>query len=121
MSIDYSAIAVNALAVLADAGTAVTRRSYTDGTYNPATGAAAPTTADTARTGVVLNYSTGLAMVRGALIKGGDKRLLLDAVGVAPALTDRFIVFGTEYRVVSIDETNPAGTPVLYDLHLTKT
>ena len=37
-----------------------------------------------------------------------------------PAPTDRVTVDGETYGIVSIGKTSPAGTPVLYDLHLRK-
>lgn len=120
MSIDYAAIAKSAKASLADAGQLVTRRAGTAGAYDPATGTAGVTVSDSQRTAVVLDFGAGQTMVRGVQIKGGDKRLLLEATGSAPDLTDRYVIGGNEYTVVSIGETNPAGVPVLYDLHLTR-
>lgn len=117
MTIDYAAIARNALAALTDAGQAVTRRAYTAGAYDTATGVAANTTVDTTRTGALFDFSRGKEYERGQLIERSDKRLLLDATGPV-AMTDHFIVNGVEYSVVSIGEVNPAGTCVLYDLHV---
>jgi len=95
----------------------VTQRSYTVGAYDPATGEATTSTADSTRKGVVLDFAAGQSLVRGTLVQSGDKRLLLDAVA-AVAMQDHFIVSGVEYVVVSIGEINPAGTPLLYDLHV---
>lgn len=95
----------------------VTQRAYTVGAYDPSTGEATTTTADSTRRGVVLDFGAGQTLCRGTLIQQGDKRLLLDATS-AVAMQDHFIVSGVEYAVVSIGETNPAGTPLLYDLHV---
>jgi hypothetical protein len=95
----------------------VTHRIFTVGTYDPATGTASTTTADSARRGAVLDFGAGQTLCRGTLIQQGDKRLLLDAV-IPVAMQDHFVVDGAEYVVVSIGETKPAGTPVLYDLHV---
>lgn len=119
MSIDYAAIAASSLAALTDAGQDVTRRSYTAGTYDPATGTTTPTTADTTRKGVILDFGSGKTLERGTLIQIGDKRLLLDAEATV-SQQDHFIIGGVEYAIVSIGEVNPAGTPVLYDIHLRK-
>lgn len=119
MSIDYANIAANALAALTDAGQDVTRRAYAAGAYDPATGAASITTTDTTRKGVIFDFGAGKTLERGALIQIGDKRLLLDATATA-TMTDHFIVGSDDYSVVSIGEVNPAGTPVLYDIHLRK-
>lgn len=119
MSIDYTAIAASALASLTDAGRDVTQRTYTAGTYNPATGTTVPVTADVTRKGVVLDYAAGKTTERGTLIQIGDKRLLLDAEStVSPQ--DHFIIGSDEYVIVSVGEVNPAGTCVLYDIHLRK-
>jgi hypothetical protein len=118
MSADYAEMAVDALEMLAEFGAAVTRRSHTTGTYDPATGSASTTTADTTRTGVFLGINGGAQYVRGQLIQGGDKRLLLDA-SAAVALQDHFIDgAGGEWTIVSLDPIAPAGVAVLYDIHV---
>lgn len=119
MSFNYAEIAANALETLTEYGQDVTRRSYTAGTYAPATGLVTPTTADTTRKGVLFDFGAGQTLERGTLIQAGDKRLLLDATAtVSPQ--DHFIVGGAEYVIVSLGEINPAGTVVLYDIHLRK-
>ncbi len=66
----------------------------------------------------MLDFAAGREMERGNLIQGGDKRLLLDGSAPIPDLKDHFIVGSAEYVIVSLGEINPAGTPVMYDLHL---
>lgn len=117
MAFDYAEIAANALETLTEFGRDVTRRSYTAGTYDPATGLVTPTTADTTRKGVMFDFGAGQTLERGTLVQSGDKRLLLDATA-AVAPQDHFIIGGVEYVVVSVGEINPAGTRILYDLHL---
>lgn len=118
---DYSANAATALRMLTNYGQSVTRRTYSAGTYDPATGSTTPTTADTTRKGAAFDYSAmsvaGQQFVRGTLIESGDKKLYLDTQGAAE-VTDHYIVNGKEYTVVSVGEINPAGIPVLFDLHL---
>ena len=115
--VDYAKSAANALKTLTKVGQSVTLRSYTAGTYDPATGLVTPTTADTTRKGALFDFGAGQTLERGTLIQGGDKRLLLDSTAtVSPQ--DHFIVGSAEYVIVSIGEINPAGTVVLYDLHL---
>lgn len=117
MTFNYAALAASTIKTLAQFGGPVTRRAYTLGTYDPATGGAGPTYADTTRTGVLLDFGAGQTTERGNLIQGADKRLLLDATG-ALSLQDHIIAQGVEYTLVSIGEVNPAGTRVLYDVHL---
>lgn len=118
MSFDYLKSQATATRLLTQFGQTVTRRTYTAGTYSPATGASAQTTADTSRIGVLLDYSNkGEQYVAGNLIQVGDKKLLLDGAGDA-ALTDRYIVQSVEYSVLSVMELKPAATAVMFEIHL---
>lgn len=114
---DYADTAALALEALTEFGAPVIRRATTAPVYSPETGAASAVQSDLARMGAVFDYGAGQTQVRGTLIQGGDKRLLLDSSGeVLP--TDQYVVNGIVYSVVSIGEVNPAGTPVLFDLHV---
>ena len=115
----YLSNQASALKTLTKKGQDVTRRSYTVGTFDPLTSIATTVTVDTIRKGVLLDFKVGEALAKNELIQGGDKRLLLDAVGPAPTLQDHFLIQGIEYVVKSVGEVNPAGTPIIYDLHLT--
>ena len=117
MTFDYAPLADTSLELLTEFGQDVTRRSYTAGTYDPATGTTTPTTADTTRKGVLLDFGAGQTLERGGLIQGGDKRLLVDATA-AVSPQDHFVAGGVEYIIVSVGEVNPAGTRVLFDLHV---
>ena len=111
----YGELADTALELLAEFGQSITRRSYTTGTYDPATGVSAPATADTTRTGALFDINT--TTVRGQLVQVSDKRLLVDG-SAAIDLRDRLIVNAVEYIIVSLGEVNPAGTRVMYDMHV---
>lgn len=114
---NYAALAKTAQKTLKDFGGKVTHRTYTTGTYDPATGLSGASSVDTAPTGVLLDFGPGQTQERGTLIQGGDKRLLLEpSASVSPQ--DHFIVNGTEYVIVSIGEVKPAAIRVLYDIHL---
>jgi hypothetical protein len=117
MSFDYASVAATSLELLSEFGQNVTLRATTVGAYDPTTGATTNTTADTPRKGVLLDFGAGQTLERGTLIQGGDKRLLVDATG-AVSPQDHFVVGGVEYVVISVGEVNPAGTRVLWDLHL---
>lgn len=117
MTFDYAELATTAEELLTEFGQDVTRKSYTAGTYDPATGTTTPTTANTTRKGAMFDFGAGQTLERGTLIQAGDKRLLVDATAtISPQ--DHFIVGGEEYVIVSLGEVNPAGTVVLYDLHV---
>jgi hypothetical protein len=114
---NYSKSAASALKLLTKFGQNVTRRAYTIGTYDPSTGLVTNTYADTTRKGVLLDFAAGQTLERGTLIQNGDKRLYVDSSAtISPQ--DHFIVNTIEYTIVSIGEINPAGTSILYDLHL---
>jgi len=119
MSFDYAELARTASKLLREFGQDVTLRNYSLGTYDPATGSATPTYADLTKKGVLLDFGAGQTLGTGGLIQQGDKRLLLE-VGSAPSLEDHIVVGTTEYVIKGVGEVNPAGTPVLYDLHLRK-
>lgn len=117
MSFDYSEMAAVSLDLLTEFGQDVTRIAYTPGAYNPATGTSTPTTASTTRKGALFDIARGTQYLNGTLVERGDKQLLVDAEG-AVNIEDRFTVNGVVYQIVSMAEVNPAGTPVLYDLHV---
>lgn len=120
----YDDIADVSLDLLTEFGQAVTRRAVTIGSYDPATGSAATATADTTRRGAIFDIggsdtqpSSGGQFLRGSLVQVGDRRLLIDAeASVNPQ--DRMIVSGVEYCIISVGVVAPAGTAVLYDLHV---
>jgi len=87
-----------------------------DGTFNPATGVmtGVTTTAYTA-SGALLDFDT--KRVDGDSIRSTDKRFIIEA-GSKPELNDVVTVDSVAYQTVSIRETNPAGTPVIYELQL---
>lgn len=113
----YSDLAKTALSLLSQFGQAVTRRECVSAAYDPATGTAGQTFVDTTRRGAIFDFGPGTSTVRGQLVQISDQQLLLDATGPA-TLNDRFLVNGKEYTVVTLGEVNPAGIPVIYDLHL---
>ena len=117
-SFNYARTAATAARLLSKFGAPVTLRNVTIGTYDPATGQTATTNTDTTRNAALLEFGAGqVNAAGGGLIQAGDRRCLLEP-GVVPALEDHIIAQGKEYVIKGIGEVNPAGTPVLYDLHL---
>lgn len=111
----YDGLAATSLALLTKYGRNVTRRRFAEGAYDPATGSVTQTPTDSTFRGALLGFT--VREVRGALVTERDKRLLLEAAG-SPTNADVFVIDGIEYAVVSFDAINPAGIPVIYDLHL---
>lgn len=114
---DYAATAASATRMLTQYGRTITRTIVTAGAYSLSTDEVTQTTATESRIGALFDFPDALQNMRGNLIQVDDKRLYLDPNGAA-ALNDRYTVGSTVYTVVSISETNPAGTVALYDLHL---
>lgn len=117
MSFDYAELATVAASLLADFGQNVILRNYSIGVYDPATGKSTTTTTDSFRKGAPFDFGAGQTNGTGGLIQAGDKRLLLEP-GTVPSLEDHIIFGGLHYVIKGLGEINPAGTPVLYDLHL---
>lgn len=117
MSFDYAELAIIAASLLSEFGQSVTLRNFSVGGYDPLTGTAAPTTSDVMRKAVPFDFGAGQTLGTGGLIQAGDKRLLLE-VGVVPSLEDHILFGGMEYVIKGVGEVNPAGVPVVYDLHL---
>jgi hypothetical protein len=114
----YNNLATLSGSLLTEFGQAVTRTTNTAGAYDPATGEASNTTATTTRRGALFSYGKDAQQyVRGNLVQVNDRKLLLDPSG-AVALTDTYTIQGEVYTVVSIKPTDPAGVPVLYELHV---
>ena len=120
MSFDYATSAATAARLLTKFGQVVMRRHVIADDYDPATGAAVVSVVASTRVGVVLDFDDkarkGDQNMQG-LVQVGDKRLLLDPNGAA-LVTDRYVIQSVEYATISVSELNPAGTVVLYDLHL---
>jgi hypothetical protein len=118
---NYEQTAARASATLAKKGRdVILRQMAAAGTYDTDQGsvsAAAPT--DSTLKGVLFDFASGQTTVRGTLIEAGDKELYLEAkAGVVPSQRDQILVGADTYKVVSMGEINPAGVPVLYQLHL---
>jgi hypothetical protein len=119
----YDRAAATALRLLAKYGEDVTLRTYTTGTYDPATGTTPNTTADTTRKAATFDYprlNQGQVLAGQTLIQQGDRQCLMDANGAAPTMADHVIVDSIEYVIKDIKTLSPAGTPVLYELQLRK-
>lgn len=113
----YGGLAKTTAGLVAKFGGPAVLRRLAVGAYDTNSGVAAAPPTDVPVTAAVLDFSAGQTYQRGNLIQGGDKRVLLDSSEV-PNLHDRFVANGVEYTIVSIGEVNPAGTSVLFDLHI---
>lgn len=110
--------------LLLEFGKPVVLRRVMSGTYDPATGTSAVTTADQPATGALFDYEprdSGRGFTPETLIQAGDKQCLLSPAGVSAPQPGDLIVDGSDtWTVLNVKSVNPAGTPVLYNLLLRK-
>ena len=120
MSDFYADLAATAEDLLQELGQAITLRKQAAGTYDPATGAAAVTPADTTGVGVALSFNDQrrtFGRVDGTAVQVGDRRVLWRGA-TAPAPGDQLLIGGVAWAVLAADQLNPAGTVLLYEIHV---
>ena len=118
----YSRMASTALRLITRFGQAATLDDVTPGAYDPITG---ETTGDTPITQpcqlILLDYTSqesGAKFNEGSQVVSGDKKILIAAQGLtwAPTLTTRITADGAVWQAVNIKVSNPAGTPLVYEI-----
>lgn len=113
----YSDAAADAKELLTEFGqTATWSQDNNDGALNPATGVTTggTSTAYSAK-GVLLDFQTN--RVNGTSVLATDSRFLME-VANKPQVGAIITVNAVAYQVIAVQEVNPAGTPVLYEVHL---
>lgn len=103
--------------LMAKFGGSATIRRVTLGAYDPATGTASETTADTVVRGVLQHVN--LREVND-LIQAGDKRLLVAAADLtnAPTNADRVIIANIAHQVIQVQTIEQDNTAITYELIL---
>lgn len=118
----YAEIANTANDLLAEFGQLVTITHTVSGSYNPSTGSVTNTTRTETGVAALLNYPLlryGINEIEGTQIVAGDKRCLMSPNGITqPSINDTVLANGITYTIKNVKASNPAGTPVLYDLLL---
>jgi hypothetical protein len=121
MSAFYDRTAATALRLITQFGQPVIIRATTVGEYDPETGSAPPdSTKEQTAQGILLDF-TGQEFQNNSLIKQGDKKLKIAALGLewVPDLLNKVIIQGRTWSIVPpLKEVNPAGTPILYELQV---
>lgn len=110
----YPLLQAAAARLLTTYGQPMTLRKRTPGAYNPATGAAAVTQADTTVQGA--DFAMPEAMIDGTNILRGDRQVLISGGGSVPDAGDLLVAGGVARNIVSVKATAPAGTVVIYEL-----
>lgn len=119
MGFDYDSVADTADDLLTEFGQSCVLGSVSDGAYDPATGEAGATSTPHQVAAAVLAYPQ--RFIDGTLIRTGDKRALLSAIGLTvdpkpgDTLTD---AAGKQFQVIDAKPTSPAGTVVLWTLQV---
>lgn len=108
--------------LIAEFGQPVTISRQTHGSYDPRNGYTQGVT-KTQRGMAVFSdpnlVGSGQTYADGSLVEIGDKAITLSAKGLefVPTTGDTITdVNGAVWKVVNVKETNPAGTPVVYNL-----
>lgn len=114
----YAKLAATALALLTKFGRDVTLTKVTEGAYDPATSAASVSNATSTLKGATFNFAEGQTMFGNSVIQQGDKLLMLAAGGAVPDTDDSVTIGGVIWKIVSVQEVNPAGVPVIYEAQI---
>lgn len=103
--------------LMARFGGVATIRRITIGSYDPATGTAAETTADTSVRGVLEDVSRREV---NDLIQAGDKRLMVAAADLAnaPTTADRVIISSRSLQVIEVRTIEQDNIAITYELIL---
>jgi hypothetical protein len=123
MSAFYDRMAATAWRLIERFGQAATLSEVTAGEYDPVTGIdSEPVTLTQPGQVILLDYTVqeaGIINAAGSLVQQGDKKIMLAAKGLAwpPTMTTTIFVDGLTWTIVNIKSTNPAGTPLVYELH----
>ena len=123
MSAFYDRMAATALRLIAQYGQTATLTDGVAGEYDPITGVGTGGTTLT-QTGqlILLDYTAqeaGIINAAGSLVQQGDKKIMLAAKGLEwpPTMTTTVLADGLTWTIINIKSTNPAGTPLVYELH----
>lgn len=110
-----SDLAREALALVGAFGYPLTFRRATGGTYDAATGTVTgASNSDESVTGLFIAYKN--TEVDGSNIQRGDRKALLPASGLVkvPQINDQLLGEGDTVSVVSVQEINANGVPIVY-------
>jgi hypothetical protein len=113
----YARLATTATRLLDDKGQTLSFSRDNVTSFNPVTGEETKGTAITySGSGAVFGY--GSSEINGTDIQRDDRRVILEAVSTAPAVGDSVTIDSIVHRVVDVEQVNPAGTVVIYQLQV---
>lgn len=116
----YSDMADVADDLIVEFGQVVTLKVAAGTAYNPATGEVTVTYTDQAGHGCTVDFDKGL--IDGEKVRIGDRLVLLSPFGLSePTEGDKLVIGSDTWNVIPpVVVTNPAGTPVLYEVQVRK-
>ncbi|MCP4700451.1 MAG: hypothetical protein GY862_26905 [Gammaproteobacteria bacterium] len=116
MTASYANEAADAAALLAEAGTAITLKYYSESAYTPG-GAVTNTEATETASGVLLDYEQRER--DGSTIQQFDQRCLMAAtLARTPQTGDVLVIAGVDWQVINNKVLAPVGVPVLHDVQV---
>lgn len=120
MSQFYDEMAAMALDLITQYGQPVQLREEKPGAYNPATGKTDPPSVKSQSVMAILGKYKPIEFENSTLLERGDKKLKMAAKGMSwvPTLATKAVVGGKTWTVISVLESNPAGTPLVYELQV---
>lgn len=114
MAENWSAVAVEVAAAIADVGFTVVHRRIAPGVGPNSWTPGAPVTTNTNVKVISDTYSQ--FETDGNLVKADDKKLLMGADLVVPKTGDFFVIDSVIYRVLKVKPTEPGGTALIYEV-----
>lgn len=120
-TIDYDEIAADALVAIQEAGQGMVLFSAgTPGEYDEINDEYTDPVPDTAIPfyGVFGDIGYAYAAKGGGSIQLRDRMIFAEAVSMEPKMSDHVYIMGEQWSLVNINPIAPAGTPVLYELHI---
>lgn len=98
--------------LISDFGKPMTLKRSTPGVFDPVTGTSIGTVDETiAVTGIVGAFSS--EQIDGIRVLMTDKRVTLTSA-IAPLVSDALVIDGVAHQIVTIIESKPAGTTLVY-------
>lgn len=123
MTFNYSRPAATALRLIAKYGRTIQHQRITEGAYNPETGTDTGTTVSTNVKGADFDFklqSAGQSNITDSLIQAGDRYVLIGAEVAAIDTSDKLVIDGVTWNIVSVKKLAPAGVVVLWTVHVRK-